>query len=194
MMISEPETIRPNELRARSTKALLQRLFAEVSTLVREEGDLAKAEAAERMSIAAVSARSFALSAACALLALGCASVCAIAALALVTSVWIAALVVAAVYGVAAFALRGVAMRTFARATEPALSKLQAILTPPSDGGSVAERHARVEWTRRQVQLTSAALERKSDLFSPIHDTALGLGSIGVALGAIVRSGDSKES
>ena len=132
-------------------------------------------------------ARAYALSAACALVALGCVSVCAIAALALVTSVWVAALIVsAAIYAVAAVALRGLAVRTFARATEPALSKLQAILapcgirSPPSDGASIAERHARVEWTRRRVQQTTAALERKSDLLGvDAGDTALGLGSIG---------------
>jgi hypothetical protein len=193
-MIREPETIRPYELRARSTKALLQRLLAEVSTLVREEGDLAKAEAAERGAIAVAAARTFALSAACTFLAAACASVFAIAALALVTSVWIAALIVAAVYAIAAFALRGLALRTFARATEPTLSKLQAILALSGDGVSIAERHERLEWTRRQVQQTTAALERKSDLLSPMRDTALGLGSIGVALGAIARSGDSTES
>jgi ABC-type multidrug transport system fused ATPase/permease subunit len=193
-MIREPETIHPYELRARSTKGLLQRLLAEVSTLVREEGELAKAEAAERGAIAAVAARSFAFAAAFGLLALGCVTVCVIAALALVVNLWAAALIVSAVYAVAAFALRSVAMRTFARATEPALSKLQSILMPPSDGATIAERHARVEWTRRQVQQTTAALERKSDLLSPMRDTALGLGSIGVALGAIVRSGETKES
>ena len=137
---------------------------------------------------------SFAVSAACTLLALGCASVCAIAALALVTSVWISALIVAAGYAIAALALRGLAVHTFARATEPALSKLQGILAPLGDGASIAERQARVEWTRRQVKQTTAALERRGDLLSPIRDTAFGLGSIGVTLAAIARSEDSKES
>jgi hypothetical protein len=54
-------------------------------------------------------------------------------------------------------------------------------------GVTPGERRSRIESERRRVEETIAALEQKN-LFSPIRDTALGLGSLGVALGSIVRS------
>jgi hypothetical protein len=191
-MHQQAQAAHPYELRARSAKALLQRLLGDVSTLVQEEVDLAKAEAAERGTIAAVAARSFGFSLAFGLLALACLSVTVIAALAMVTSLWLAALVVAAVFAVAAFGLQRVAARAIERATKPALSKLNALFTPAVSGGTLEERHARVDWTKRRLQQTTSALEQKSDLLSPMRDTALGIGSMGVALNAIVRAGETK--
>jgi Putative Actinobacterial Holin-X, holin superfamily III len=189
----EAKTSHPYELRARSAKALLQRLLGDVSTLVKEEVDLAKAEAAERGAIAATAARSFGLALACGLLAVACVGAGVIAALATVVSLWLAALIVAVVFAAASFALSRLAAGSFERATKPALSKLNALLTPAVSGGTLEERHARVDWTRRRLQQTTSALEQKSDLLSPIRDTALGIGSMGVALNAIVRAGDGKQ-
>jgi ABC-type multidrug transport system fused ATPase/permease subunit len=191
-MNQQVQASHPYELRARSAKALLQRLLGDVSTLVQEEVDLAKAEAAERGAIAAVAARSFGFSLAFGLLAIACVSAAAIAALSLVVAFWIASLIVAAVFGVAAFALQKSAAGTFERATKPALSRLNTLLTPAVSGGTLEERHARLDWTKRRMQQTTAALEQKSDLLSPMRDTALGIGSMGVALNAIVRAGDAK--
>jgi len=193
-MHQQSQSAHPYELRARSAKALLQRLFGDVTLLVQEEVDLAKAEAAERGAIAVTASRSLALSLACGLLALACLSACLIALLAIVTGLWLAALIVAAALGIAAFVLGQTAKRGFDLITRPALSKLNALFVPAASGGSIAERHARVEWTRRRLQQTTAALEQKSDLLSPMRDTALGIGSMGVALNAIVRAGDGKQA
>jgi hypothetical protein len=191
-MHQETKTVHPYELRARGAKALLQRLYRDVNELIEEEVDLAKAEVAERRGIVTAAARSFVLASACGLLALACCAAAAIAGLATVMPAWAAALIVGVVFAVVAFALRSTAQRTFAKATEPARSRLGALLTPTASGGTLAEREARVDWTRRQVAQTLAAVEQKSDLLTPMRDTALGLGSLAVTLGAIVRSGNGE--
>jgi Putative Actinobacterial Holin-X, holin superfamily III len=190
-MVKEAPTVHPYELRARSAKALLQRFFRDASTLVEQEVDLAKAEAAQRGGIAVVAARSFALALTFGFIALACVCACAIAALAAVVPLWAGALIVGCVCGIAAFVLKTVAWRTLTVATAPALSKLNAILTPVKGGATLEERHARIDWTRRQLDQTIAALEQKTDLIVPMRDTAMGLGSIGIALSAIVRNSNT---
>jgi hypothetical protein len=187
-MFKEAKTVHPYELQARSAKGLLQRLYRDLSTLIAQEVDLAKAEGSERGSEAIVAARSFALSGACGLLALACFAACAIAALSIAIGLWGAALVMAAAFAAAAALFRASALRGFARVTAPAMSKLNALIAPAAFEGTLAERRSRVEWTRQQVDLTIAALERKTDLIVPMRDTAFGMGSIGVALSAIARS------
>jgi hypothetical protein len=193
-MHQESPTVHPYELRARNTKSLLQRLYREVATLVAEEVDLAKSEAHQRGAIALVAARTFAFSIACALVALICVSAAAIAALALVTSVWAAALIVAAILAVAALSLRATAGRALVRATEPAVSKLNVLLSPVEDGGTLAERRSRIEWSQRQVDQTITALSHKTDILSPLRETAFGLGSLGVAVSALVRNDKDKHN
>jgi hypothetical protein len=191
-MFQEEKTVHPYELRARTAKSLLQRLSREFSSLVADEVDLAKVEIVARAGIAAIGLRGLAISLACGVLALACLSVAAIVGLATVTSVWVAALIVGALYAVAALLLGASARRALARATEPAVSNLCALVTSVKpDSLTLKERRARVEWSREQIGQTLAALERKTDLVAPIRDTALGLGSLAVTLSSIVRAGDS---
>ncbi|HLX26220.1 MAG TPA: phage holin family protein [Candidatus Cybelea sp.] len=188
-MFQEEKVVHPYELRSRTANALLQRLYRDVASLVVEEVDLAKVEVAQRSGILARAAREFALSAAFGLLALGCLAACAIAVIAIVTAFWLAALTVGVLFIVAALAFRVAARRAVADATKPASSKVWAFLTSAdTDGVTIAERESRVEWARRQVAQDVAALEQKTDLLAPIRDTALGLGSLGVAMSAIARS------
>ncbi len=193
-MLQETKPAHHYELRARNAKSLLQRLYRDVSTLVAEEVDLAKSEAKHRGAIAMTAARTFAFSVACALLALICLSAGVIAALAAVMPVWLAAVILAAVYVAAALILRAAAGRAIVQATEPALSKLDVLLSPVEGSGTFAERQARIEWTRGQIDQTMRALEHKTDLVAPLRDTALGLGSLGVAVSAIVRAGTGEHN
>jgi len=191
-MFQEEKVVRPYELRSRTAKALLQRLYRDIASLIVEEVDLAKVDVAQRSGALAGAAREFALSAAFGLLALGCLAACAIAAIAIVTAFWLAALIVGLLFVVAAFVFGAAAQRALADATKPASSTLCAFLSSAdTDGVTIAERESRVEWARRQVAQDVAALEQKTDLLAPIRDTALGLGSLGVALSAIVRSQNS---
>jgi hypothetical protein len=193
-MFQEAKVPHHYELRARNAKSLLQRLYRDVSTLVSEEVDLAKSEAKHRGALAMTAVRTFAFSIACGLLALICLTTCIVAALANVMSVWLAALIVGAAYVAAAFILRATASRALASATEPALSKLNVLLSPVDDGVTLTDRLARIDWTRSQVEQTLAALEHKTDLVAPMRDTALGLGSLGVAVSAIVRAGNGEHN
>jgi hypothetical protein len=95
---------------------------------------------------------------------------------------------------VAALSLRAMAGRTLARATEPALSKLNVLLSPVKDSGTLAERRARIEWSQRQVDQTITALSHKTDILSLLRETAFGLGSLGVAVSALVRNDKDKQN
>jgi hypothetical protein len=80
--------------------------------------------------------------------------------------------------------------KTLALATEPAASTFWRFLTAAdSNGVTLEDRQARVEWERKQIEQTIAALERRKDIIGPMRDTALGLGSLGVALNAMARGG-----
>src|SRR5580692_11654116 len=128
-MFQEEKVVHPYELRSRTAKTLLQRLYRDISSLIVEEVDLAKVDVAARSGILAGAAREFALSAAFGLLALGCLAACAIAAIAIVTAFWLAALIVGLLFVVAAFVFGAAARRALADATKPASSKLCAFLT-----------------------------------------------------------------
>lgn len=190
MMAHETRIPHHYELGAQPAKSLLQRLFREAASLITQEADLIKAEAAERWTEAVGAAKSFVLAGTCGLLALVCLSACAITLLTIVIGFWAATLVVGLLYGVATVALAMTAVRTVTRMSRPFRSTLGALLKPPRADLTIVERESRVESTRDQVGQTIAALERKTDLVSPIRDTALGLGSLGVTLGAIARGGN----
>jgi hypothetical protein len=187
--MQEEKTIPPSDLRAQSGKTLLTRLYRDVTSLIEEETALAKAEIVHRSGIAMVAARGFSLSMVCGLLALACLSACIIGLLVYVTAFWLAALIVAVVLGVVAFAAGSAARKALARVTEPASSTFWRFLIANPDGITLQDRQARVEWERKQIAQTVAALERRKDIVGPMRDTALGLGSLAVALNAIARSG-----
>jgi hypothetical protein len=189
-MVHDSKAIHPYELRARSAKVLLQRMYRELSALIAEEVDLAKAEAAARTHSLKDAVRSFAFAAVCGFIGLACVCTAVIVALAAVVTLWASALIVGALLVIAAFALQARGRTALDRATEPLASKLS-MLTVPLDARTLAERQERVAWTRRQVNETMAALEQKTDIIAPLRDTALGLGALGVTLGTIVRHNES---
>jgi uncharacterized membrane protein YqjE len=104
-MAREPE----NELRQQSTADLVKELSQQMSSLVRQEAELAKAEVSEKGRKAGIGAGLLGGAGVAGLLALGSLTACLIAALAAAIPVWAAALAVTvlwlAVAGV--LALRG---------------------------------------------------------------------------------------
>ncbi len=190
-MHHQDDTVRPYELRAQSTKSLLARLYRQTSTLVSEELELAKTEFAQRAGLLSAAMRGYALALALGSLALACLCGAAIAALSIVLPIWGAALILAAGCGGAAIALAFSARTVLRRAAEPYRSSICGSLLTVKRDADVAGGVSRVESSRLQVGQTVSALEQKTDLVAPLRDTALSLGSLGVAMGAIVREGAS---
>jgi hypothetical protein len=98
-----------DDLREQSIGELLKRLSEETSTLVRQELELAKAEATQKGKEAGVGAGLFGGAGIAGLLALGALTAAIILALDLAMAGWLAALIVAVVYGAIAgvLAMRG---------------------------------------------------------------------------------------
>jgi hypothetical protein len=98
-----------SELRDRSTPELLRELADQVTTLVKQEIDLAKAEVSEKGKRAGIGAGMFGGAGVLGLLALGSLTASVIAALATGMPLWLAALIVGAVYAAVAgvLALQG---------------------------------------------------------------------------------------
>ncbi|UGS37080.1 phage holin family protein [Capillimicrobium parvum] len=98
-----------DDLREQSIGELLKRLSEETATLVRQELELAKAEATQKGKEAGVGAGLFGGAGVVGLLALGALTAAIILALDLAMAGWLAALIVALVYGAIAgvLALRG---------------------------------------------------------------------------------------
>jgi MFS family permease len=88
-----------DDLREQSIGELLKRLSEETSTLVRQELELAKAEATQKGKEAGVGAGLFGGAGIAGLLALGALTAAIILALDLAMAGWLAALIVAVVYG-----------------------------------------------------------------------------------------------
>jgi uncharacterized membrane protein YqjE len=188
-MLHEAKMTHPYELRARSAKVLLRRLYRETSALVSEEAALAKIELAQRSTSVAGAARSFALALTCGIVGLTFVCAAVVAALGDFIGLFSAAVIIGVLLVIAAFMCAGAGRTALTQASAPFTSKV-GLLTAPVDAVPPAERQERVEWTRRQVTETMAALEQKSDILAPLRDTILGLGALGLALGSIVRSGD----
>lgn len=94
------------DLSDRSAAELMRRLSDQMSTLVRQELDLAKAEVSEKGKRAGIGAGMFGGAGLFAVFALGAVTACVILALVKAAVVgWLAALIVAAAYGVIAGAL-----------------------------------------------------------------------------------------
>jgi len=187
-MAFQETAARPYELRAQSSRALLQRLYRELSALIAEEAELVKVEIRERATLAFEAMLGLAISAGLALVATASLAACAIVALAYIMPLWLAALIVGGAVLALALVIALLARRPLARAAEPMSSTLAAMLRPARVSVTPADRRVRIESERRRVEETIAALEQKKDLVAPIRDTALGLGSLGVALGSIVRT------
>ena len=163
------------ELRAQSAKALLKRMYGLLADLAREETDLVKAEVAGRCGFAVAGGRAVAASLAFGTVALACLAIAAIAALATLAGVWPAALFVGVALLIVAALARTIAGHNFIR------------LSAPLHSERTDDLRERTERTRSQIDDTLDALETKTDLVKPIKDTVIGLGSVGVAVTAIVR-------
>jgi|HubBroStandDraft_4_1064222.scaffolds.fasta_scaffold00011_57 hypothetical protein len=190
-MQQEETTVRPYELRAQPTKTLLQRLYRDVSDLAKEEIELTKIEVHERAGILSVATRGFAFAAFCGVVGVGALATFAIAALAYVVTVWLAALIVAVVLLGVAFAAAKSSQRRLADVAAPLRSTIGTLVGPPTGKKTLAELRSQIEFTRRHLDETLSALENKTDLVAPVRDTAFGLGSLGVAVSAIVRTSPS---
>jgi len=188
------EPARPYEVRAQPSKTLLQRLYRDVSALAMNEIELAKVEMHDRGGIALEALRGFGLSAIFALVGAASVAACAIAALALVVALWLAALIVGAVALAIAFAAARMSQARLAGITEPLRSTIGYLIGPPNGKLTMDELRSRAEIDRRRIDETLSALEQKTDLVTPMRDTALGLGSLGVAIGAIVRNQEERHT
>ena len=115
----------PESLRQLPMGELVKQLGEEVSTLVRQEIELARAEMTVKAKRAGVGLGELGSGGIAALFALGALTTCVIAALALVMPLWAAALIVAAVYGVIAAMLVVVGRRQLQEATPPVPERTQ---------------------------------------------------------------------
>lgn len=188
MMIQEETVVRPYELRAQTAKALLKRLYRELAALISEEVELAKVEFRERADVAAEGIRGLAFATACAIVAVASFAACAVAALAYAVPLWLAAFIVGAILFAVAAAVAAGSRRRLSAAAEPMRSTVGTFLNRAHGDATPDERRARIEATREAMGRTVDALEQKTDLIAPMRDTALGLGSLGVAVSSIVRS------
>jgi len=79
--------------------------------------------------------------------------------------------------------------------SEPMRSAVGSLVGPPRADATPEELRRRIESTRQHLDETLSALEHKTDLFAPMRDTALVLGSLGVAVArsfaATTKSADS---
>jgi len=107
------------DLREQSIGDLLKRLSEETSTLVRQELELAKAEATQKGKEAGVGAGLFGGAGIAGLLALGALTAAIILALDLAMAGWLAALIVALVYGAIAGVLAITGRDRFKQASPP---------------------------------------------------------------------------
>lgn len=109
----------PEYLRQLPMQELVKQLAEEVSTLVRQEMELARAEMTTKARRAGIGLGELGGGGIVGLYALGALTACFIAALALVMPLWASALIVAAVYGAIAVVLFLVGRRQLEEATPP---------------------------------------------------------------------------
>jgi hypothetical protein len=186
------DAIHPNDFRAQTTQVLLRRLWRDVSALGLLDAELARHELAEKTQAAGRVASAFLLSAAFAAAALLSITICIVAAAGTTIGIPLAALILTLLYVLTAIAFAIVGRRAYARAGGMALPKTTHELLgwlkadQPRDL-SQAELEHRIEWTHQRIDESVMALERKSDLLPPLRDTAMSVGSLGVALAALLR-------
>jgi hypothetical protein len=177
----------PNELRSQPARSLLQRLFHDLSSLVHQEYQLVKTEVAEKRGPIFQAAGSLGLAAALGLLALGCVTVAIVAELSVSIGLPLAALIVGIAYALIAGILGLLFQRSLAADGLTLTHASGQLPKGRPTTKTIAEQEADIIWTRRRIEESLTALERKSDLVQPLRDTAVGMGALGVALANIVR-------
>lgn len=115
--MDNPNSPTPTELRDQHLGELFKQLSNDLSTLVRQELNLAQAEMTAKGRQAGLGAGMFGVAGIVALLALGCFSAFVIALLATGMETWLAALIVTAVYGLLAGVLALLGKSRLSRAT-----------------------------------------------------------------------------
>jgi uncharacterized membrane protein YqjE len=179
----------PNELRSQAARSLLIRLFRDIVDLAQEEYDLVRTELAQKRGGFVRATWSFVFALALGALALVCLTAAAVAELAIAIGLPLAALAVGLVLAVVAAVLAVVLRRAVAPGGDLVLTHTSAQLahTDRPVTKTLDEQTATIAWTRRHLEETLAALERKSDLVKPIRDTAVNMGALSLALANIVR-------
>jgi uncharacterized membrane protein YqjE len=178
----------PNELRSQPARSILMRLFGDLTSLLNQEYQLVRTELGQKRGAMGRAALSGGLAIALGLLALVCVTVAAIAELATSLGVAYAALVVGALYAVVAFVLMQSLQRAFASDRISLTHSTDQLPKTAASTKTIAEQEADLDWTRRRIDETLTALERKNDLMQPLRDTAVGMGALGVAVANIVRA------
>jgi Putative Actinobacterial Holin-X, holin superfamily III len=128
----------PENLRQLPMSELVKQLADEVSLLVRQEIELARAEMTTKAKRAGIGLGELGSGGIAALYALGALTACFIAALALVMPVWASALIVAAVYAAIAAVLVVIGRRQLEEAGPPAPQRTQQTIKED------------IEWARTQ--------------------------------------------
>jgi Putative Actinobacterial Holin-X, holin superfamily III len=126
--------------RDRSTAELMKELSEQMSTLVRQELELAKAEFRVKGKKAGLGAGMFGGAGLFGLFALGALTACLIAALSLAMATWLAALIVAAVYGAISGALALIGKGKVEEGT------------PPVPEQAVESLKEDVKWTKQRAK------------------------------------------
>jgi len=177
----------PNELRSQAARSLLSRLFHDLSNLVGQEYQLVKTELAQKRGSIVRATWSLAFAAALGLVGLVFLTVAGVSALAITLGLPLAALLAGAAYVLLA-AILGHLVRRSVETDGLALTHASGQL-PKSrpTTKTIAEQEADLVWTRRRIEESLTALERKNDLVQPLRDTAIGMGALGVAVANIVR-------
>jgi Putative Actinobacterial Holin-X, holin superfamily III len=185
-------TIHPNELRAQPVRNLLPRLFREVSTLIRQERDLVRAELTEKAHAATATARLFSFYATSAAMTVLLLTACVVVALSATMALWLALLIVGCVYAVVAVAF-GMAMRAEVKRSGgllPTRTARQLLAGESAEPLSYAELD--IDATRNRIDATIGALGGKSDLAGPMRDIVMALGGLGVAVSSLARTENSR--
>lgn len=129
-----------HDLQEKPTAELVGDLGRELTTLIHQEMELARAELAEKGKRAGLGAGMFGAAALLALFGVGCLTACVVAALAQVMSLWLAALIVAIAYLVVA----GILLLAGKREVQQA--------TPPVPEQAVESTKEDVEWLKTQAR------------------------------------------
>jgi len=191
-MTDANEMIHPNDFRAQTTPSLLRRLWRDLSALSFLDTELARNEIASKSRVAGRVGSAFLLAGAFASAALLSITICIVTAAGAAIGMPLAALILAVLYAVAAIALAFAGRRVFDQAGGMGLPKTSHELfgwlkAEQPANLSQAELEDRIEWTHHRIDESVMALERKNDLLPPLRDTAMSVGSLGVALAGVLR-------
>jgi len=179
------EGTRAYELQAQSVQNLSQVVTTDLFAVIRDEVQLVRLEARERVSNLLRAWLNVALTGLCTLLALGCLSVAIIAALSTVMPLWAVALIVGALFAIGAVSLGMGARAMVARAFGSPRS-LDRLFGNVAETTTREEAERRLESSQQKLDRTVAAITAKTDSPSPMRDAALW--GVGITLGLFLSA------